>query len=131
MKAQAALEYLFVASFIIVATITVFYYALIYSSDSIRVSQTQDAVNSISKAADFVYSMGEGSSYKILISLPENIENSSVSKNIISIKLKTSSGFSDVIAITKANLNGTLPKTGGVYSILLNMTGGNVTIKQV
>ena len=131
MKGQTALEYLIVASFVIAAIIPVFFYSLVYSSDSIRLSQAQDAVNSISKVADFVYSFGEGSSYTVLVTLPENIENSTVSKNVLSLKLKTSSGLSDVIAITKASLNGTLPKTSGVYKILLNMTGASVTIKQV
>ena len=131
MKSQTSLEYLIVASFVVAAIIPVFYYTLTYSTDSIRVSQTQDAVNSISKAADFVYSVGEGSSYKIIIALPENIENSSVSRNVISLKLRTSSGSSDIIAITKANVSGSLPIASGVHSILLNMTGSTVTIKQV
>lgn len=130
MKSQAALEYLLVVGLSLAVIIPVFYYSLTHSSDSIAVSQAQNTVNTLAKAADYVYSLGEGSSSKVLISIPKNVLNTSTQNKTISIRLQTSSGISDITATTKATVSGTLPNVSGNYNIFVNMTGGIVDIRR-
>lgn len=131
MKAQAALEYLMVASLVIGIMVTVFAFTVFYSSDSISSIQGQNAVNNIAKMADTAYSLGKGSFLKTTVTFPEGILNSSVNGKIISITIRTSSGVSNLIAQTSATVNGSLPNTDGTFAISANMTDPNVTIRVV
>jgi len=129
MKAQVALEYLIIVSLGIILIIPIFYYALTQSSESILISQAQDTVNSVAKTADYVDSLGSGSSSKIVAIIPSNVINSSIQNKTILLRIRTSSGDTDVIAFTKTNVNGTLPTASGYYAIFFNMTGQGVQIK--
>lgn len=130
MKSQTALEYLMLITLGMVIVIPVFYYSLTYSSDAIKNEQAQDAVNTLAKTADYVYSLGVGSSAKVLITIPQNVKNSSVEGKVILIKLELSSGVTDIKATTKANVTGGIPTVAGTYTMFLNMTGTMVEIQR-
>ncbi len=131
MKAQVALEYLLIIALGSAIVIPIFYYSIIYSSESVINAQAQDAVNTLAKAADHVYSLGSGSSTKVLITIPQNIKNSSVDGKFIVLQLKLSSGIADIKATTRTDVNGSIPTIAGTYTMLLNMTGTAVEIKKV
>ena len=131
MKAQAALEYLMVAGLVIGIMVTVFSFAVLYSSDSIASAQAQDAVNSIAKTADSAYSLGKGSFLKTTVTIPDGVINSSVNGKIIALTIRTSSGVSSIIARTVATVNGSIPGKRGAFAVSANMTDPNVTLRQV
>jgi hypothetical protein len=87
-------------------------------------------VNSLANAADYVYSLGVGSQTHILITIPDGVTDIIITDKTILFKLETSSGTTDVIAFTKANVTGNIPTSPGYYSILLNMTEQGVEISQ-
>ena len=128
MKGQAALDYMIIAAFSLVLIIPVFYYAVVYSSDSIAVAQTTDAVNTIAKAADNTYSLGEGSLQKVQVNVPNGVESINITSNLVVMRVTTTTGTSDVVAITKAPVNGSLTNVAGTYFIVLNNTGPFVNI---
>ncbi len=130
MKAQAAFDYMMIAAFSLAMIIPVFYYAITYSSDSIVSAQAQDAVNTIAKAADNTYSLGEGSLSQVQVNIPAGTQNTSVGSNSIVFKIRTTSGLSDVVALTRAPLSGSLPKAAGSYFIVLNNTGPFINISK-
>ena len=122
MKSQVALEYLIVASIAIAIILPIFYYSFTYSSGSVSFSQAQDAVNTLAKAADYVYSLGVGSKTRVSIIIPNNVVSSSVTDKRILLKIRTSAGVSDMVAFTKANVSGSIPTSYGYYNMLVNMT---------
>jgi len=130
MKSQVALEYLLVVGFGLAVVIPVFYYSIIYSSESVMTSQAQDAVNTLAKNADYVYSLGSGSSAKVTITIPQKVLNTTIQDKFILIQLKLSSGITDIKAMAKANLTGSIPNTPGTYNIFLNMTEKEVKISK-
>lgn len=130
MKSQISLEYLIVASIILFLIATVFYYSLRYSSESVIFSQAQDAVNTIANTADNIYSLGTGSTQRVLVFIPQNVVNSTIKDNVISLKLKLGTGESDVFAFTKAKVYGNLTSiSSGYHYIQINNTESGVNIK--
>ncbi len=129
MKAQVALEYLFVAGIGIFVLIPIFYYALTYASESLSISQAQNTVDDIAKTADYAYSLGVGTNLKKTITIPNNVVNSSIANKTILLKIQTSSGLTDAVALTKATVNGSLPTKSGYYNIFFNSTEQGVQIK--
>jgi len=128
MKSQVALEYLIVASVAIAIIMPIFYYSFTYSSGSLSFSQTQDAVNALAKAADYVYSLGVGSKTRVSIIIPNNIVSSSVTDKRILLKIKTSAGESDIVAFIRASVSGSVPTAYGYYYMTVNMTDQGVQI---
>jgi uncharacterized protein (UPF0333 family) len=128
MKSQVALEYLVIASIAIALMLPIFYYSFGYSSASTSTYQAQDSINALAKAADYVYSLGVGSKTHVSIIIPNNVVSSSIANKTILLKIKASSGTSDIVAFTKANVNGTVPTTSGYHYMQLNMTEQGVQI---
>ncbi len=115
----------------LVAIIPVFYYSIVYSSESVINSQAQDAADTLAKNADYVYAFGSGSSTKVLITIPQKVTGAAAEGNLVMINLTLSSGKSTIKAATKANVTGSIPTTAGSYNMFLNMTGTTVNIQRV
>lgn len=130
MKSQTAIEYMVIIAIAVAAIIPFFYFSLIRTSDSIIVSQAQDTVDTLAKASDYVYSLGVGSSTQVSVTIPKNVVQSSIQSKTILLKVKLSSGTSDIKAVTKADVFGTIPSNQGTYKMLVNMTGTQVEIRQ-
>lgn len=130
MKSQAALEYLIIVGIAVAAIVPFFYYSFTRSSDSIVLSQAQDAVGTLAKATDYVYSLGTGSSTKVTITIPKNVVESSIQSKVILLRVKLSSGISDIKATTKADVFGNISTSQGTYNMFVNMTGTQVEIKK-
>ena len=128
MKAQSAFDYMMIAAFSLAMIIPVFYYAVTYSTDSITSAQAQDAVNTIAKAADNTYSLGEGSLSRVQVNIPTGVTNITIGLNRIFFRVRTTSGLSDIVAATKAPVSGALSNSSGSYFVILNNTGAYVNI---
>ncbi len=128
MKSQAALEYMILASFAIFVITAIFYFSFTFSSDSMVYSQARDAVDTIATTVDYVYALGPGSRTMIFVTIPDNVVSSSVSGNIILLKISTSSGNVDIISRTRANITGSIPTQSGYMQIYIRRIGGIVGV---
>ncbi|MCX8175124.1 MAG: VWA domain-containing protein [Candidatus Micrarchaeota archaeon] len=126
---QASLEQLAVLSLALLFVSVAFYLASAYSSDSVKISQAEDAVGRLAAAVDYVYSLGPNSREYVTVYLPQDIEFINVSGKGIHLRLRLTSGMTDVAATTKADLIGALPQYRGKQKILVAyLANGKVSI---
>ena len=119
MKSQIATELLTIVVIGIITTTSLFYLTLYHSSQSTSQILATSAVNTIANSADYLYSIGNQSSITLTLKFPEGIVNTSIVNKTIILKLSTSAGITDIFAVTKANLAGSLPNVSGIYRIKL------------
>ena len=131
MKAQIATEFLIVISFAIMVLVP---YALYLTKVSQNFGEdnsltvASNSVQKIGQTADWVYSQGEPSRLKILILVPNNVENISFINKTMNWKMRTSSGESDIYYNSIANLTGSIPTAPSYYNLLIQATGNGVNI---
>lgn len=128
MKSQAGLEYLVLASFVTFILSIIFYYSLSYSSEMVSYNQAKDAVDTIAKAVDHVYALGPQSKTSVYVTIPSNVVNSSVSRNIVKLIISVAGRQNEIIAITKANITGNIPTKPGYYQVNISRINGEVKI---
>lgn len=122
MKAQSSIEYLIVVGFALAILTPLFYLSLTYSSDSFMVSQASQAVESVAKAVDYVYTLGPNSKASVTVFLPHSINRTLVGNRTILVIVSTSAGNADAFANVKANVSGSLPRLQGRYLVTVNYT---------
>ena len=120
-KSQIAVEYMLILGIALLVMIPTFYYAIKETNVNIQLNQANDAVNTLGKAADTVYSIGPGTKKNVWINMPNGVRSYSLTNKEVSIKLFVFKGESDVFAKTKANLTGTLPISKGTHRISVEM----------
>lgn len=129
LRGQSALEQMLVVALAIGLIAIALLMAGNYSSDSLKISQAQDAVDRIVAASDYVYSLGPNSKDYVTVYLPIDLISISVIDKQLLIKLPTSGGTTDVFAISKAQLIGSLPKGRGKQKVLVQyLPNGKVSI---
>ena len=111
------MEYIIIIGAIFVLLIPLLYYAVHESSQKIRLTHAQDAVASLAKTADSVYSFAPGTKRYVWVNLPSGIESATVKDNTISLELQIFGDISEIYSTTKANLTGELPFNRGAYRI--------------
>lgn len=116
-RGQVSIEYLILIGFILIALIPIFYYALSESSNTTRLNEADDAVNSLAKSADSVYALGPGTKNYVWVSLPGGIESMSFDNKRVLIKLNIFGGLSDIYAESKAELIGSISITQGGHRV--------------
>jgi len=130
MKGQAATELLTLIGIGLLIIIPLFYFTLLHSSQSTSQLLATDAVNTIANNADYLYSLGNQSATTVNVRLPEGLVSASVKGKAIILKLSTSAGVTDVFAVTKANLTGSLPAASGNYLIKLQNINSIINISR-
>jgi len=126
-KAQSGLEYLFLLGIFLVALVPIFVYSIDTVYLSIRTSQSQEAVQTIATAADNLYKLGGGKT-SIFVTIPSNVNSSTIANKTINLRLNIGSGVGDAFAITEAIVNGTIPTSEGLKKITLEIVGNTVQI---
>lgn len=121
-KGQASVEQLVMTGMAIGFIAIMFFVAMNYASDSTRVSQARDAVNKLSKGADYVYSLGPGCRETTEIHLPEGVEYINISGNRILLHLTLSSGPTDIFEYTEAELIGSVRTGAGPQDVVILAT---------
>jgi len=91
-RAQAAIEYVLVLGTLLIALGYVGYSVLNESETTIKLAKARNTVDSIAKAADSVYSLGPCSKTYVEVSIPDSVEETSVSDNIIELKIGWAGG---------------------------------------
>lgn len=124
-KGQSSLEQLIIFSIGLSLVAIIFYFAVTYTSDNLRVSQARDMVNKIAKASDYVNSLGPGTKDVVHVYVPEGISAAEIENNSLRIRVSLSSGDSDIFADTQANLIGKLITNSGPQDIELRVLNNN------
>jgi uncharacterized protein (UPF0333 family) len=135
MKAQVSFEYLIMIALILAAVTITYVYVNQQQQLGTSSTQAQVAADSIRNAADNLYAQGPGAKTQIRIVFPDAYISSKSSLggtagNLILIKIALpSQGETDVIAITRGNISGSLPETSGTkYLSLELLTTGVVNV---
>ncbi len=129
LKGQASFEQLLVIGIGLTIIAIMFYVGTTYTSDSLKISQAEDAAARIAGAADYVHSMGPNSKEYVEVYLPQDITNITIGGKRIVINVITSSGPTDLFATTHSDLIGALPAGRGRQKILVQyLESGKVLI---
>jgi len=133
MKAQSATEFLIVVSLsiglLIPIILIVNQYLIGYRGDT-NLSLARDTVNKLGESADWVFSQGSPARLTLEIYIPDGVQQASLNNKMILLKVRTSSGTSDVYYNTIADLVGSIPSRSGHYpvSIIANTSYVNITV---
>ena len=120
MKAQVALEYMIIVAIVVAFVIPVWAYLSTVQTQTgmeLSISYAKNAVKKIADAADLVYSQGPPARINILVYIPASVEYASITNGTIKLGIRTTAGVSDIFAVSRAELNGTLPTSEGSYWI--------------
>lgn len=130
-KSQASTEYLILVSFVLILILPFSLFAFNSFRDNrdlMIVRQTEQAANLISGEAENVFYQGPPSMSKVKVYIPNNVFSASVSGYEISFRIKTEDGIDDVVAISGANMTGTIPSTPGYHFVTITTQGDVVVI---
>ncbi|RLI90855.1 MAG: hypothetical protein DRO89_05075 [Candidatus Altiarchaeales archaeon] len=108
-RAQVSLEYMTMLGLSLVIFAGVLYIATTLTSTSrtqIDVDTAYRAVQGIKELADFIYVHGHPSKIQSTIHIPGNVEDLSIEERVVRIRLSIGESFTDVYAVTKANMTG-------------------------
>lgn len=118
-RGQVSTEYLMIVGIVLLLLIPIFYISAQKVNNEVKVNQANDAVTSLARAVNVVYSLGPGTRRFIEITIPGAVESTEANGNLIQIKLHVFGGTSDVYALTITNVSGYIPSEKGTYHIPL------------
>ena len=121
-KSQISVEYLLIIGFVVIILVPLVILYETYtsnSSDEIINSQIIQIERKIVDAAESVYFFGVPSQTTIKVYIPKKIERFSLDNKEIALNVSTRNGIVEIVQVSSVNLNGSLPKSQGVYSITL------------
>jgi len=132
-KGQAAMEYMTMIGLsllILMGLLVVVHFMTTAANDQIKMNTAHDAVNKLAEAADFVYIHGHPTKITVYVDIPENIindpANTYISGKTINLGTSISGEVNDIYAVTKGNVEGTLPATKGYYVFIVKSTGEDI-----
>jgi uncharacterized protein (UPF0333 family) len=129
LKAQASLEYLMIAGFLLIIIGIVFFYSNTTVSNSIDDSKARNATDNLRKAIDQVYALGPGSKITVTLDLPGNIQSTIIENKLVGYVTSVNGNVAHYYADTKANLRGEIPITEGSHQVTLQVNeAGEVII---
>ncbi len=118
MKAQAAFEYMLVVILVMSFLVPLWTYTLSVNneaSDELALSYAKNAVETLTSAADLVYTQGAPAKVKVSVFVPEGVEEYNITNRTIILKVVYSGGSTGVFSESRARLNGTIPTSRGTY----------------
>jgi hypothetical protein len=130
-RAQASVEYLTLFGSILIIVALLAGYSLVVYSETIAGSQIQSALDKTTVAAKNVYSIGEGNSLVIEITLPSGVNEFTANEKHLLIRATTFSTNSSTISEFDFNVSGSLPTSQGTYDIEVKNVDGAVTFNVI
>jgi len=133
MRGQAAFEYLIMFSIVLTILAILTYYAQDMTErnrEEIIISNAVIAVNKIAEASNIVYTQGKPSQITLSVYIPEKVYSIEFSNRMMIMRINVSSGSSDIFAITKAPLQGSISTTSGTKRIRIKAEGSYVNITE-
>ncbi len=130
-RAQASVEYLTLFGTILIIVALLAGYSLVIYSETLASNQIGSSIKKVEIAAKNVYSLGEGNSLVIEISLPSGVNAfEAVNKHIL-VEANTFSAVASSIAEFDFNVSGSLPTSEGTYDIEVKNVNGTVTFNVI
>ena len=127
-KGQISFEYIVLLGLLLIILIPIFYYTSIYTSQNVKISKAEDLVTSLAKAADEVYASSPGTKKYVWIDVPNGVSSSLVNLSEINLKVNIFGKDSDVTAITRSTVTGTIPIAKGNYRIPVELLDSGVVL---
>lgn len=121
-KAQAALEYMIVASIallMLVPTIMSGWESTAQLGSSVNLQKARNAATQMSDAAKTVYYQGAPSAMTISVAFPENIIMTNATGREIFFRMKSNGKNVDVVEFLDFNVTGSLSNSSGIHEIYL------------
>jgi len=118
MKAQAAFEYMLVVMLVMAFLVPLWTYTLSVNneaSDELALSYAKNAVETLTSAADLVYTQGAPAKVKVSLFVPDGVEEHNITNRTIILKVVYSGGSTGIFSTSRARLNGTMPTSRGTY----------------
>jgi hypothetical protein len=135
MRGQAAFEYLMIFSIVIVLLLALVLYAgdmTTRNQEDLKVSNAISVVNEIAESANIVKTQGRPSQVTLeSIYIPEGVQSINITGNMVLMKIRISSGVTDIFAISKATMNGSISTSQGIKKIRIRAEESYVNITEV
>lgn len=133
MRGQAAIEYMAIVGIVLAILLPLTAYIWQNNAGSTSVRQADIAANTIKQSADSLWAQGPGARNRISVFFPPgyNSTGSHLSNGLVRLSIAVPGGTTDVLAITKANITGTLPATPGYAWLDMTMQGNVITVTPV
>jgi len=128
---QVSLEFAIIMGFVtllIIPLISVFYYQVKETNDRVIIEQSYKVAKEIVDEAESVYYMGEPSKSMIKAYIPKHVQSIEISGRSVLFRIKISNSTSDVEAVSRVNLSGSINSAEGLRYIRLQATGDRVEI---
>lgn len=122
MKAQTSFEFLLIIVVGISILIPIVAYVSLYQvsyRDAYKIAMAKDAVDKLGDAAESIYIQGYPAKFSLTVSIPEGVVYSFVGERTVMLKLRTSSGETDVYSSPRANVTGIIPTTSGYHEMVV------------
>jgi uncharacterized protein (UPF0333 family) len=126
MKAQIAMEYLFIVGLMLFVVSIAFFYAQNTSTDTIKLEQAKDAVRSIASTADRIAGIGPQTKTAISVTIPEGSSNLTISGKSAQLTVALSGGPTDVFEIAEVNITTNETLGPGTYELVLEVGSDGV-----
>jgi uncharacterized protein (UPF0333 family) len=117
-KAQVAFEYMLVVIVALAFMLPVWVYITSVkteTSNELMLSYAKNAVDKIASTADLVYSQGSPARVQVSVYIPDGVESYEIINYTINMVLQYGNTYTDVFAVSRARMNGTLPTAEGNY----------------
>ena len=105
MRGQASFEYIALVGIVVTLTIPLLYYGISKTTETIRINQADDTIQTITKTADNVYALGVGSKDIVIVEIPSGVTSAAVNGKTFSLFLSIFGGTSEFHANSLAYLN--------------------------
>lgn len=118
-KGQSGTEFLIMFGVGLAFVMGAFVIGSAYSSENLKFSQAQDAVDRLAQGVDYVYTLGPNSKEYVDVYFPNELDSVNVRDKTIRFSVASGGGKVDFFANTKADLISALPSTWGPQKILV------------
>ena len=133
-KAQIALEYMLIVLIVLAFLVPVWLYVTSVqheTNNELTFSYAKNTVDKIASTSDLIYSQGPPAKVKVRVYIPGGVIGYNITNNTVNLILIYGTGYTDVFAVSKSKLNGTLPITRGTRWIQLEAKEEYVQIDPV
>jgi len=120
-KSQATIEYLFILGLGIILILPISVYFFSDFADSNKTNLAEDAVMTVGKTADVVYSLGPGNIRTVQIIIPRGISGQLIRGDEIILYYSKDGKASESFYKTRVNVSGNMPMIEGRYDVRLSM----------
>ena len=137
MRAQAAFEYMVIVGLVLAFIVPIWVYvATVQQQTQTELAQTyaETSLKKVANAVDLVYVQGPPAKVNTQIVIPAGISNFSVlgtNLNTLYFRIGFGSTASDVVAVTRTRVNGTIPIQEGTYTISVEANASFVQLRVV